>query len=183
MMSKSDLQRLKKQSGATYEGSYHLDKSISDEEKIAKIFGGRIKGENRQSSSRITRGEPRVIAGITVPDKPPQPDNCCMSGCINCVWEIFEEDLKHWNKKRKQAAKALVEKGGRWPERFLAPVKWLPKENLPLSLAEGSKPLADESSDPWGDIPVSIRVFAQFEKRLKDRREARIKRSGAEALT
>ncbi|CAI5759454.1 unnamed protein product [Candida verbasci] len=170
LMTKDDLNTLKQQTKTRFEGNYSIDTSISAEERIQKVFGGRIKGEDRKSSSRITRGEPKVIAGITVPSRPPEPDNCCMSGCINCVWELFEEDLKDWNEKRIEAAKKLVEKGGRWPEHFHAPLKHLNKENYPESIAnkkDHELESTEEGPNEWGDVPIAIRVFTETEKKLK----------------
>ena len=181
LMKDSELKELKKHTKVRFEGNYSLDPNISPEERIAKVFGGRIKGEDRQASSRIERGEPKVIAGITVPSRPPEPDNCCMSGCINCVWELFQEDLKDWNEKREMAAKKLVANGGRWPENFNPPLKALKRENYPPSLAE----LPDSELTPervegtvqdetWGDVPVTIRVFTEVEKKIKARRKQRM---------
>jgi hypothetical protein len=32
--------------------------------------------------------------------KPPEPpDNCCMSGCVHCVWDLYEEELQEYNRK------------------------------------------------------------------------------------
>ncbi|CUM49231.1 uncharacterized protein AC631_01158 [Debaryomyces fabryi] len=175
LMTNRDLQKLKKNTRTTFEGNYAIDDSISPEERIAKVFGGRIKGEAPQSSSRVRVGEPKVIAGITVPDKPTEPDNCCMSGCINCVWELFNDDLKHWNDKRKEASLKLKEKGGRWPENFHAPVKYLDRENLPKSLANAD--ISEENKKPdldvWGDVPISIKVFVETEKKMKAKKKRR----------
>lgn len=175
LMSERALKQLKKNTKTTFEGNYAIDSSISPEEKIAKVFGGRIKGESPQSSSRVNVGEPRVIAGITVPDKPIEPDNCCMSGCINCVWELFNDDIKHWDKKRKEAAEHLKVKGGKWPENFHAPVKYLDKSNLPDSMANTDKPVDEEggNGDVWGDVPVSIKVFVETEKKMKAKKRRR----------
>ncbi|ODV81748.1 uncharacterized protein CANTADRAFT_40480, partial [Suhomyces tanzawaensis NRRL Y-17324] len=174
LMTPSELTTLKKHTKTRFEGNYHIDTTLTPEQRIEKVFGGRIKGEAPKSSSRILRGKPRVIAGVTVPARPDEPDNCCMSGCINCVWELFEEDLKDWNEKRTIAAKALVEKGGRWPEDFYAPVQKLPRDNLPLSLAKkDDAELYGDSSDKaaedesWGNVPMSFRVFAELEKKMK----------------
>lgn len=142
------------------------------EAKIAKVFGGRIKGEDRQSSSRINVGEPRMIAGVKVPDKPTEPDNCCMSGCVNCVWEIYNDDVKDWNIQRKKAALQLVTKGGVWPEDFHPPIELLRPENLPKSLAlKASKTGQKDTEQPWEKVPVQIRVFAEMEKKIKAKKK------------
>ncbi|KAK6464143.1 oxidoreductase-like protein [Scheffersomyces coipomensis] len=176
LMSADELTELKKHTSTTFEGNYSVG-DLSPQEKIARIFGGRIKGEAPRSSSRLLRGEPRIVGGITVPEKPTEPDNCCMSGCINCVWELFNDDIKDWNAKRKEAALNLVAKGERWPEDFHAPIKYLKKENLPLSLANksreelfkeaGIKSSKSDEDENWANIPMAIRVFAETEKRLK----------------
>lgn len=176
LMKESELKELRKTSKTTFEGNYSLD-NLSAEERISKVFGGRIKGEAPKPSSRFEVGEPKIIAGVEVPDKPIEPDNCCMSGCINCVWELYNDDIKDWNSKRKLAAEKLNKVGGRWPENFHAPIKILKDENLPLSLAGSpakQKLLQDDGDnlDPWGNVPVSIRVFAETEKRLKSKRRA-----------
>lgn len=175
MMTAEQLEQLKQTTSTRYEGSYSVS-NLTAEQKMARVFGGRIKGESPKSSSRLTRGKPKVIAGISVPDRPPEPDNCCMSGCINCVWELFNEDIKDWNSKRKLAAQKLQERGGRWPENFHAPVRYLKDENLPLSLAQQAESVrkktekSSEEAESWGNVPVSIRVFADFEKKMSQRK-------------
>lgn len=163
-LSASDLVKLERKIGSTYEGNYESD-SLSKEERIAKIFGGRIKGE-MESSSRRLRQEPRVIAGITVPARPLEPDNCCMSGCINCVWEMYNDDIQDWKEKRIEAAGQLVKKGGVWPVDFHPPIKYLKAENVPKEMSSHDK----HDSEGWTEVPVAIKVFAEFEKSLKAKR-------------
>lgn len=185
LMSEADLRDLKKTTKTTYTGNYSVDDSLTAEERISKVFGGRIKGEAPKSSSRVARGEPRNIAGVMVPEKPLEPDNCCMSGCINCVWELYNDDVKEWNVQRKKAADLLVKKGGRWPDNFYPPVLRLKKDNLPLSLVEkrdkGEIKEANklEEEEGWGNIPVAIRVFAEMEKKMKAKKAAASLESGA----
>ncbi|KAI5965778.1 uncharacterized protein KGF55_001141 [Candida pseudojiufengensis] len=172
LMTNEELKKLKKHTKTRFEGNYKLDTSISPEERIRRVFGGRIKGEDRKSSSRIIRGESKIIGGINVPSRPPEPDNCCMSGCINCVWELFEEDLKDWNEKRQKAAAQLRSNGGRWPENFNPPLKYLNKENYPKSMQNQTQfkdEFKTDEDESWGDVPVSIRVFTETEKRLKQK--------------
>jgi hypothetical protein len=85
-----------------------------------------------------------MIAGVWVPPKPVEPDNCCMSGCVNCVLSTFVEDLEEWKKATRRAESALKgleqedgDGGGLW---------------------EG-----------FEDIPVGLKVFMETEKRLKEK--------------
>lgn len=169
LMTEKEHRALQKQTKTTFEGNYTIS-LLTPEERIAQVFGGRIKGESRQSSSRINVGEPRNIAGIMVPDRPKEPDNCCMSGCINCVWELYNDDVKEWNMKRKEAAAKLEAKGGVWPADFYPPVQYLKQENLPAGIKSATKSKPDEES--WGNVPVQIRVFAEMEKKMKARKAA-----------
>lgn len=171
LMTEGELAQLKRTTSSSFEGNYKLD-NLTPEERIARVFGGRIKGDARQSSSRINVGQPRMIAGVNVPDRPLEPDNCCMSGCINCVWEMYNDDVKEWNAKRKEAATNLSKKGGIWPADFHPPVQFLNEENLPESVKQADTGKSVEK-ETWGNVPVQIRVFAEMEKRLKDRRASR----------
>lgn len=176
LMTPKELTKLKGRTKTTFEGNYTLDE-LSPEDRIARVFGGRIKGEERQSSSRREMGQPRMIAGVNVPDKPKEPDNCCMSGCINCVWELFNDDLKDWNEKRKTAAENMKKNGGVWPADFHPPVKFLNPENIPQETKQEAqkRPSKSDADEAWGNVPVSIRVFAQTEKRLKSKQHQKQK--------
>lgn len=156
--------------GVAFEGAYELE-DLTPEERITRVFGGRIRGDVRQSSSRFEVGEPRVIAGVKVPAKPIEPNNCCMSGCINCVWEVYNDDIKDWNDKRKEAASKLAQRGGVWPADFDPPVRFLQPENMPggTEKAAPDEEVAGLDSE-WGNVPVSIRVFAEMERKKKLRK-------------
>ncbi|CCD25075.1 Dpc25p NDAI_0E02580 [Naumovozyma dairenensis CBS 421] len=110
--------------------------STSEEAQMSRIFGGRIKGEAPKSTSRILTGGTRNIAGVKVPEKPIAPDNCCMSGCVNCVWEIYNEDIRYWKKKRREAADKIKLTHEVWPARWNPPLGLLEMKNVPRSLRE-----------------------------------------------
>ncbi|SCU92004.1 LAMI_0E08306g1_1 [Lachancea mirantina] len=192
----------------TFEGNTHGVQG-TDEERMRNVFGGRIKGEPPKSTSRYIQQGSRDIGGISVPERPTEPDNCCMSGCANCVWEIFNDELRDWKHRRKEAAEQIKGTQVKWPADFDPPLKFLDIQNVPMSLKtkkinldrqkrrstaslfpprEGSLPksvleakrrhaqekqeakatMADEDSEEgWGDVPMFIKVFAEFEKKKK----------------
>lgn len=102
----------------TFEGNTQ-DISTSAEERMSTVFGGRLKGEPPKSTSRVLTGGMRKIAGVQVPAKPQEPDNCCMSGCVNCVWEIYSEDLRDWKHRRKEAAEKIKGTQEMWPKNWI----------------------------------------------------------------
>lgn len=105
------------------------------EERMAHFFGaGRLRGEPPKSSSRRVKSELRTIAGVKVPSKPVEPDNCCMSGCINCVWEVFNDDIREWRRKRKEAAQNIKDTEDIWPRDWNPPLPYLSLKNVPESL-------------------------------------------------
>lgn len=119
----------------TFEGNTQ-DISTSVEERMTTVFGGRLKGEPPRSTSRVLSGGTKKIAGVQVPAKPQEPDNCCMSGCVNCVWEIYSEDLRDWKHRRKEAAEKIAGTKEKWPKDWNPPLGLLHMENVPVELRE-----------------------------------------------
>lgn len=132
------------------------------------------------------RGLARAERGL---ERPPEPDNCCMSGCVNCVWDTFREEVEEWAAARKRQSRQDSSRasgasgasrrgtGGIGEER--GRVKGMDDdggvaggvgdldEPGGLSGYEGVD-LADEEMF-WG-VPVGIREFMNTEKRLRERR-------------
>ena len=115
-----------------------------------------------------------------MPPRPEEPDNCCMSGCVNCVYDRYREELEEWAAATKKAEVATrKEKGFEGARRRR-------KEGLGNKL-EGERSEAvsmdddggrseglwgsdrDESEELFKDIPVGIREFMKQEKRLKEK--------------
>lgn len=109
-----------------------------------------------------------------------------MSGCVNCVWDRYRDELEEWATARKQADDALrKEKGlerGRKKRKALS--------GTGLMLGEGEKgaqhtmvsmdddgggsesnwgTALDTSEDLFKGVPVGIREFMKQEKRLKEK--------------
>lgn len=139
--------------------------------QIDLVFG---KKASREASRAESLRNARTIAGIKVPARPDEPTNCCMSGCIDCVWELYKEDLNDWKAKKREVYKALLAKPSlKWPQDLLGPepeIRKTPAEKR--SEAEHKKAqeelLPDYDEDE--DLDVSIKQFLKVEKRLKAKR-------------
>lgn len=148
----------------------------------SEVFGGSTKTATKSSRRDLSyRNKSKVIAGINVPARPIEPDNCCMSGCINCVWELFNEDLEEWKAKRTEIVSKLnsqTKNGGLgpngkilvWPNDWESPPKGLD----PLYISEKLKQKLG-SDEPHPDeaqgMPVGLQVFAMFEKKKKQQKK------------
>ncbi|KAF8250962.1 hypothetical protein K440DRAFT_616606 [Wilcoxina mikolae CBS 423.85] len=130
-------------------------RDLTSSERISIVFGSPLTGPTEEKAlheaSKRQRGQ--MIAGIWVPPKPVEPDNCCMSGCVNCVLSTFVEDLEEWKKAKRRAEMAL---------------KGLEEEK------------GEESAlwEGYEDIPVGLRVFMETEKRLKEKGKGKRKEGG-----
>lgn len=104
------------------------------------------------------------VAGVLVPPRPEEPDNCCMSGCVNCVWDRFREDMEEWSAKKNEAQARLkagsgtVNSDGAGSE-----TNW--------TVSAGNDTITE---DMWHDevyqgVPVGFREFMKQEKRLKEK--------------
>ncbi|KAI1278159.1 oxidoreductase-like protein [Xylaria sp. FL0933] len=80
----------------------------SAQEKARIIFGSRLAGPaERADRLQAIRERSVLVAGVLVPPRPEEPDNCCMSGCVNCVWDRYGEELEAWAAASARAEEAL----------------------------------------------------------------------------
>ncbi len=99
-----------------------------------------------------------------------------MSGCVNCVWNVFRDDLEEWQAARKEVAKKLLKMGQDWPkESGLEPPKFFEQQLLEMKNNKGTQKshseienLAEEhQEDEWEGIDPSTRAFMETERKLK----------------
>jgi Oxidoreductase-like protein, N-terminal len=118
-----------------------------------------------------------------------------MSGCVNCVWDLFRDEMEEWAVKRKEADHALrkeksLEGARKKRRRDDAGMGGSTGTELTLGQAEednttistdddggGSERLWGKSLDSdvltddlYKNIPVGIREFMKQEKKLKEKR-------------
>lgn len=162
----------------------------SSADKLSIVFGTRLAGPGYSS----TRYEPattspestwRRVNGVAIPPRPAEPDNCCMSGCVHCVWDDYRDEVESWAARLQEAKNRQPQKGrtkthsliGRDMKQQGAEAR---QEVASASLSMdddggGSEANWDSSASSLGDelfsnIPVGIREFMKTEKRLKEKR-------------
>ncbi|ORY02738.1 oxidoreductase-like protein [Clohesyomyces aquaticus] len=142
-------------------------------EKARIVFGSRLAGP-AERRAEIDAGS-KKIAGIMVPPRPTEPDNCCMSGCVNCVWDMYRDDMEEWAAKSAQARAALQAQRSSGQ----ATGSMAAKPGTPQHVAMSMDDDGGGSETNWAagmgedhlfdDIPVGIREFMKTEKRLKQK--------------
>lgn len=169
------------------------------QEKARIVFGSRLAGPiERAERLAALRKRSTTIAGVLVPPRPDEPDNCCMSGCVNCVWDRYRDEMEEWVAASSKAEKALEAQRAHGappskevPETVSA-VKGAPpspqppaasavsmdddgggsETNWQADLKKADRPKI--AKDLWDDdlyknVPVGIREFMKQEKRLKEK--------------
>ncbi|EEP77771.1 predicted protein [Uncinocarpus reesii 1704] len=132
-------------------------------EKMSIVFGTRLAGPgytSRYNPSTPPDSTWQTINGVAVPPRPMEPDNCCMSGCVHCVWDDYRDDVEEWamrvreaKQRRPRVEAAAKDKGD---------MKHKPRREVASASLR----------DLFEGIPVGIREFMRTEKRLKGEEEA-----------
>ncbi|KAK3118024.1 hypothetical protein LTR53_000061 [Teratosphaeriaceae sp. CCFEE 6253] len=149
------------------------------EEKLAKfrtIFGSSRHTEPEERK-RAIESRSELVAGVLVPPKPEEPENCCMSGCANCVWDLFRDDMEEWAAKTVEARAQTAEQKLRGQASGLeGQGAGLPSHAVTSMDDDGGGSetawSADGGPDLFADIPVGIREFMKTEKKLKLKKQA-----------
>lgn len=121
------------------------------DKKGGVIFYSRLAGypENRPAPDKA-----RMYAGVVVPARPEEPLNCCQSGCVHCVWDIYREDIEDYQAKRDEARAALIKDG----------------VTIPMELGGTGK-----QADIIGQLDPALQAFISLEKKLNSKRLAKEK--------
>lgn len=171
----------------------------SGQEKVRVIFGSRLVGPaERADRLAAIKRKSRMVAGVLVPPRPEEPDNCCMSGCVNCVWDRFRDEIEEWSAAHQKAERRLrAQEAG-----VTAATTAESMDTRTINVGEreldhgavslddgggggqaGDRDVGDIAGqgagtklnknfwddDLYRDIPVGIREFMKQEKRLKEK--------------
>ncbi|KAM3496984.1 hypothetical protein MY10362_009646 [Beauveria mimosiformis] len=151
-------------------------------ERARVIFGSRLLGPAERADRAAGRAaQATTIAGVRVPPRPEEPDNCCMSGCVNCVWDLYREDMEEWTLASGEARKRLAGSAAATAAAAAAASAGGGAGlggggGFEKNLAMGAVGDATITKDMWTDdvfrnVPVGIREFMKQEKRLKEKHQ------------
>ncbi|KAF2834768.1 hypothetical protein M501DRAFT_1000016 [Patellaria atrata CBS 101060] len=153
-------------------------------ERARIVFGSRLAGPSERRAQ--LEAASTNIAGIMVPPRPTEPDNCCMSGCVNCVWDNYRDELEVWAAVSAQARARLDAQRERQNQKKHRRDGQEETAGMPQHVASSMDDDGGGSETNWdagalnvggsgkkGDIfegiPVGIREFMRTEKKLKEK--------------
>ena len=150
------------------------------EERAKKLFGNLRGSGYERTTSETPDATWRTINGVPIPPRPGEPENCCMSGCVHCVWDDYRDDVEKWAHRLKEAqAKAPVPSEARTTKAYMPRPEVANASGSMDDDGGGSEALwttsSPESSEDalFAEIPVGIREFMATEKRIRDRKKSR----------
>jgi hypothetical protein len=142
-------------------------------QKARVVFGSRLAGPGERRAD--IEAKSRNVAGVMVPPKPTEPDNCCMSGCVNCVWDMYRDEMEEWAAKSAEARAAMQAQraAGKGTGSMVAepgtPQHAATSMDDDGGGSETNWDMGVEQASLFDDIPVGIREFMRTEKMLKQK--------------
>lgn len=143
---------------------------------------GAVESSDTQRRAESESSTPKhTIRGISIPLKPPPPgaEDCCMSGCARCVYDLYKEDLEEYQESLTSVRSKLLEIGVGSEEWN---VDWLGK--MPTGGSGGGAASDDLSHEDKADEEVdaviagldpSMKAFLEMERKMKRKQKEKKK--------
>ncbi|KIJ63801.1 hypothetical protein HYDPIDRAFT_112762 [Hydnomerulius pinastri MD-312] len=121
--------------------------------------------ELRSTSKPATPGSSKsanTIAGFAIPEepRPPADDECCMSGCAICVYDLYEDSLSAY----KESVSAL---------RSSLSALSIPESEWPAHIRTTKSAETPAAVTPDKRKDAVLSAFEEMERTLKEKRERR----------
>ncbi|KAJ1031402.1 hypothetical protein NDA13_001796 [Ustilago tritici] len=145
--------------------------------------------EDADAQPSISMG-PTTIRGIVIPLKPPPPgpEECCMSGCAHCAYDIYAEDLEDFHSRLSSVRNQLAQLSPpvtreEWREDLLGDYPASAESsagaaNTAASSEEDKKERAQREVDRViGDLDPTMRAFLEMERKMKKQEREKAKQA------
>ncbi|KAG9241575.1 putative UPF0651 protein, mitochondrial [Calycina marina] len=138
------------------------------------LFSSRLTSPLERRTDKVKKS--KEIAGVLIPPRPEEPDNCCMSGCVNCVWDAYRDNIEEWAAATKLAESKLHAQQGQEVPKREKDGGWEGKgggndgggrERLWEGTGLDSSMKKEELLK---GLPVGISEFMKIEKKLKEKK-------------
>lgn len=131
---------------------------------------------------------PTTIRGIVIPLKPPPPgpEECCMSGCAHCAYDIYAEDLEDFHSRLSSVRTQLAQLSpavtrDEWRTDLLGDYPSASPSDGSVSTGAGSAESEHELRERAqrevdrviGDLDPTMRAFLEMERKLKKQERER----------
>ncbi|KAL0243587.1 hypothetical protein I308_105554 [Cryptococcus tetragattii IND107] len=115
--------------------------------------------EEQSKEKTKARTKEMIVQGIVVPPKPTPPgeEDCCMSGCVNCVYTVYSEELEGYVEALDAAREALE-------------AAYIPKTEWPDEVAKqgrGEDVMGEEMQNTEDAMDPAMSAFFALENKLK----------------
>ncbi|TIA90314.1 hypothetical protein E3P99_01620 [Wallemia hederae] len=123
-------------------------------------------------AATTTASKDTLIEGVRIPSKPspPAPEECCMSGCVNCTYDIYADDLASYLAIAPKAASQLELKGvdvARWPD----DLKGFAGSTTSKSQSEAELEAEKAADTLVSGLDPTMRAFLEMERNLKKKKK------------
>ncbi|KAL8687687.1 MAG: hypothetical protein Q9218_006211 [Villophora microphyllina] len=153
--------------------------AVSPRRDPSILFGTPLAGP---SAARRRAGYGEEIGAVGGLERPREPDNCCMSGCVNCVWDAYREEVEAWAIRKREAAKSVYNVQGEEEAEKRKANEMRGRGRRMIGGPRGHEVESGTNDDDEGalfeGVPVGIREFMATEKRLRERSERAAKKDG-----
>ena len=133
---------------------------------------------------------PTTIRGIVIPLKPPPPgpEECCMSGCAHCAYDIYAEDLEDFHSRLSSVRTQLTQleppvTRDEWRADLLGEYPSSSTDSESGKAGSGDDDVKEraqrEVDRVIGDLDPTMRAFLEMERKLKKQEREKAKQSEA----
>ncbi|KAJ7121568.1 oxidoreductase-like protein [Mycena epipterygia] len=133
-----------------------LEQSLRGKEALQRDIDIRARAEGGGGGtilqSPTEKDDSRYFRGLEVPQRPraPESDECCMSGCAVCVYDLYEESLGAYRDSLQTLRATLAAAG-------------IPEASWPDNVRLGQRPEGK---------PVGLSAFEELERALREKHAA-----------